>query len=281
MGKIEQDQGGRTRYTPPRRRVVVWMTRKGVFRLAAIAGLLALVSYLLYAEIPTTETGGTYLSTPLAGKVIALDAGHGGVDGGAVSRDGVIEKDINMAIVLYLRDYLQQAGALVVLTREGDHDLAAPDRKGYAKRKTEDLLNRASTIQRKKADFAVTVHMNSVPSPKWSGAQTFYYDGNPDSGRLATLIQNEIRESLANTSRVALTKDNVYLLKTLPMPSALVEVGFLSHPEEAKLLAGEDYQKKVAAALYRGILKYSAGEGKTKPGKPSGSPSPSVSSAAK
>ncbi|MBB6675090.1 N-acetylmuramoyl-L-alanine amidase CwlD [Cohnella nanjingensis] len=264
MSGYGNDQGNRTRRTIPRRRVVVWMTRKGFLRLAAIAGLIAIVSYLLYAEIPTTETGGTYLSTPLAGKVIALDAGHGGVDGGAVSRDGVIEKDINMAIVLYLRDYLQQAGALVILTREGDHDLASPDQKGYAKRKTEDLKKRAETIQSKKADLTVTIHMNSVPSAKWSGAQTFYYAGNPDSSRLATLIQNEIRETLANTSRVALEKDDVYLLKTLPMPTALVEVGFLSHPEEAKLLAGEEYQKKVAAALYRGILRYGAGEGKAK-----------------
>lgn len=241
--------------------MVVWITRKGAVRVGAVAGLILLTALLLWAEIPARETGGgSYLNTPLTGKTIALDAGHGGVDGGAVSRDGVVEKDINMALVLQLRDYLQQAGAIVYLTREGDHDLADGDTKGYAKRKTKDLLKRAETIAAKKPDLVLTVHMNSVPSSKWSGAQTFYYPSNKEGGRLASLVQAEIRESVGNTNRVALSKDNVYLLKALTMPTALVEVGFLSNPEEARLLAGAAYQNKVAAALYRGILRYAEGE---------------------
>ncbi|MDI4643425.1 N-acetylmuramoyl-L-alanine amidase CwlD [Cohnella hashimotonis] len=259
-------QNERQRYAGSKRskRIVVWITRKGAVRLAAVAGLVALLGVLLWAEIPALETGGQgYLKTPLTGKTIALDAGHGGVDGGAVSRDGVIEKDINMALVLQLRDYLQQAGAVVYLTREGDHDLADPNVKGYSKRKTQDLLKRTALIVGKRPDIALTIHMNSVPSAKWSGAQTFYYPSNTEGGRLATLVQAEIRESVGNTNRVALTKDNVYLLKALKMPTALVEVGFLSNPNESRLLAGEGYQTKVAAALYRGILRYAEGEGKS------------------
>ncbi|MDG0794724.1 N-acetylmuramoyl-L-alanine amidase CwlD [Cohnella ginsengisoli] len=242
----------------------MWITRKGAVRLGAVAALVALLSVLLWAEIPALETGGqSDLKTPLTGKTIVLDAGHGGLDGGAVSRDGVIEKDINMALVLQLRDYLQQAGAVVYLTREGDHDLADSDVKGYSKRKTQDLLKRTSVIIGKNPDLALTIHMNSVPSAKWSGAQTFYYPSNAEGGRLAKLVQAEIRESVGNTNRVALTKDNVYLLKALKMPAALVEVGFLSNPDESRLLAGEAYQTKVAAALYRGILRYAEGEDKS------------------
>ncbi|CAI6085420.1 N-acetylmuramoyl-L-alanine amidase CwlD [Cohnella sp. JJ-181] len=249
-------------------RIIVWITRKGAARLGAVTGLVALLGVLLWTEIPALETGGrSYLSTPLTGKTIVLDAGHGGVDGGAVSRDGVIEKDINMALVLQLRDYLQQAGAVVYLTREGDHDLADTDLKGYSKRKTQDLLKRTAMIIEKKPDVALTVHMNSVPSSRWSGAQTFYYPDNAEGGRLATLVQAEIRESVGNTNRVALTKDNVYLLKSLKMPAALVEVGFLSNPQESRLLAGEAYQTKVAAALYRGILRFVEGEGNSSPAK--------------
>ncbi|MEK0317492.1 N-acetylmuramoyl-L-alanine amidase CwlD [Cohnella sp. 56] len=244
--------------------MVVWITRRGAARIGAAAGLMLLAALLIWTEIPALETGGGhYLNTPLTGKFIVLDAGHGGVDGGAVSRDGVIEKDINMALVLQLRDYLQQAGAVVYLTREGDHDLAGSDIKGYAKRKTQDLLRRAEVIAQKKPDLVLTVHMNSVPSAKWSGAQTFYYPTNKEGGRLAALVQSEIRDSVGHTNRVALSKDNVYLLKTLTMPTALVEVGFLSNPDEARLLAGTGYQNKVAAALYRGILRYAEGEGKT------------------
>ncbi|MDB4867975.1 MAG: cwlD [Cohnella sp.] len=242
-----------------RRRLVVWMTGRGWIRLAVVIGLFVFLTGLFLTELPSARTW-TYWTLPLSGKVIALDAGHGGPDGGAVSRDGAIEKDINLAIVLHLRDYLQQAGAMVLLTREGDYDLAAPQTRGYSRRKTEDLLERADRVQNRRANLALSIHMNSIPSPKWSGAQTFYYSRNSLSGKLAADIQAEIRESLGNTSRVAKPNDTVYLLKKLQMPTALVEVGFLSHPEEARLLSDEAYQKKVAAAIYRGILRYASSE---------------------
>ena len=259
MSKQSNNPNGSRRYRIGLPRFVVWVTKRGWLRLAAAAGLLVLALTVLFAESPSTKTW-TFWTTPLTGKIIALDAGHGGADGGAESRSGIIEKDINMAIVQYLRDYLQQAGAIVILTREGDYDLAGKDVKGYSKRKTEDLLSRVELIQSRKADLALSIHMNSVPSPNWSGAQSFYFSGREESIRLAAVIQREIRESLGNTNRTAIKNDKVYLLKTLTMPTALVEIGFLSHPREARLLADEEYQKKVAAALYRGVLRYVSGE---------------------
>ncbi len=242
-----------------RRRVVVWLTGRGWLRLGVAAALVAITGVVFFARIPSSSTWSQW-SLPLAGKVIALDAGHGGADGGAVSREGTIEKDLNLAIVLYLRDYLQQAGAMVMLTREGDYDLADPEIRGSSKRKTGDLLERVRRIENRKVDYVVSIHMNSIPSPRWSGAQTFFYSGNPEGRRLAENIQHELRTVLENTNRVAKTNDTVYLLKALKIPTALVEVGFLSHPEEARLLADETYQKKVAAAVYRGILTFSAGK---------------------
>ncbi|CAM3973194.1 N-acetylmuramoyl-L-alanine amidase CwlD [Cohnella lubricantis] len=246
---------------------MVWISRKAWLRLLSAAALLVLACTVLSSEVPVSKTW-SFWTTPLTGKVIALDAGHGGVDGGASSRDGIIEKDINLAIVLYLRDYLQQAGALVYLTREGDYDLAGSGVQGYSKRKTEDLKARVKTIQDRRADLVVSVHLNSVPSSKWSGAQSFYYSGSKEGQRLATAIQQEIKESLGNTTRTAIANDKVYLLNTLTMPTALVEIGFLSHPEESQLLADETYQKKVAASLYRGILRYSSGEGASRNARP-------------
>ncbi|MCD9026396.1 N-acetylmuramoyl-L-alanine amidase CwlD [Cohnella sp. NL03-T5] len=242
-----------------RRRLVIWMTRRGMLRVGIVAGLLMLTGTIFLSEIPTSNTW-THWTLPLSGKVIALDAGHGGADGGAVSSEGIIEKDLNLAIVLYLRDYLQQAGALVQLTREGDYDLATPETKGYSRRKTEDLLQRADRVHKQQANLTISIHMNSMPSPRWSGAQTFYSPRNTESKRLATVIQSEIRNILGNTQRIAKRADTIYLLKTLEMPTALVEVGFLSHPEEANLLADEQYQRKVAAAIYRGVLRYASGE---------------------
>lgn len=239
--------------------VVVWMTRRAMLRIGIVVCLIALTAAVFLSEIPSSRTW-THWTLPLSGKVIALDAGHGGADGGAVSREGVIEKDLNLAIALYVRDYLQQAGALVRLTREGDYDLAQPDTRSYSRRKTEDLLRRADQINQQRPNLAVSIHMNSIPSPKWSGAQTFYSGKNEEGKRLASDIQTELRVSLGNTQRVAKQADTIYLLKTLQMPTALVEVGFLSHPGEASLLADVDYQRKVAASIYRGILRYVSGD---------------------
>ncbi|XID96174.1 N-acetylmuramoyl-L-alanine amidase CwlD [Paenibacillaceae bacterium WGS1546] len=235
------------------------MTRRAMLRIGIVVCLIALTAAIFLSEIPSSRTW-THWTLPLSGKVIALDAGHGGADGGATSREGVIEKDLNLAIALYLRDYLQQAGALVLLTREGDYDLAQPDTRGYSRRKTEDLLRRADQINRQRPNLAVSIHMNSIPSPRWSGAQTFYSGKNEEGKRLASDIQSELRVSLGNTQRIAKPADTIYLLKTLQMPTALVEVGFLSHPGEASLLAEADYQRKVAASIYRGILRYVSGD---------------------
>lgn len=194
------------------------------------------------------------VNLPLTGKVIALDPGHGGKDGGAVSRDGLVEKHINLNVALYLRDYLQQGGALVVMTREDDRDLADP---GARRRKTQDLHRRAQLVMDSKADVFISIHMNSVPSSRWHGAQTFYHPRqHPDSKVLATFIQEEIKLSMKNTTRDVNTIHDTYVLKTVQMPAALVEVGFLSNPAEAQLLADEQYQKKMAEAIYVGILRY-------------------------
>ncbi|WP_028552483.1 N-acetylmuramoyl-L-alanine amidase CwlD [Paenibacillus sp. UNC451MF] len=242
-----------------RKRVVVWLTMHSSLKLVMSFLLVVLMLFMFTYELPATKTW-TYWTMPLSGKKIALDPGHGGPDGGAESKDGIIEKDINLAITMHLRDYLQEAGAMVVMTRENDQDLAEPSTKGYSRRKTEDLLARAQFITQQKADLFVSIHLNSIPSEKWSGAQTFYYPNHQDNGVLAALIQDEVKKNLKNTDRVAKPVDNVYLLKTLKIPSALVEVGFLSNPNEAQMLKSPEYQKKVAASVYQGILRYYSGE---------------------
>jgi N-acetylmuramoyl-L-alanine amidase len=239
--------------------VVIWLSPHGILKLIMSGFLVALMVFMFTYELPATSTWTSW-TLPLSGKKIALDPGHGGPDGGARSKEGLIEKDVNLAITLHLRDYLQEAGALVVMTREDDKDLAQSSTKGYSKRKTEDLINRAQFITEQKSDMFVSIHLNSIPSTQWWGAQTFFYPSHRDSAMLAALIQDEIKRNLKNTDRVAKPADNVYLLKTLKIPSALVEVGFLSNPAEADLLESPAYQKKLAASIYQGILRYYSGE---------------------
>ncbi|WP_128896401.1 N-acetylmuramoyl-L-alanine amidase CwlD [Longirhabdus pacifica] len=240
-----------------KKRRVFWIyypkKRRMIIPLLAIFVIVGLLSY------DNTTTTWTQWTLPLSGQVIVIDPGHGGPDGGAVSKNGLLEKDINLDISLYLRDYLQQAGAIVYMTREGDYDLAEEGKQ--IRRKRQDILRRAEIIQEKQAQLFISIHMNSIPSSRWSGAQTFYHSsGDPDSKKLAFFIQDEIKSSLNNTDREILPADSIYLLKTLEIPGALVEAGFLSNATESSLLGEAAYQQKIALAIYQGVLRYSSGE---------------------
>jgi N-acetylmuramoyl-L-alanine amidase len=242
-----------------KKRIVVWMTFRGGLKIALSLLMVMVLATVLTYDLPTDQAA-EHWSLPLSGKIIALDAGHGGPDPGAVAKEGLTEKEVTLSIVQYLRDYLQQAGAIVVVTRDEDKDLANENTKGFSRRKTEDLLQRAKIIKESKADLLVTIHLNSISASRWYGAQTFYKNGNAESKRLSYFVQNEITKNLENTNRRIKPIRNIYLLETMEVPSTLVEVGFLSNPSEASLLGTEKYQKKLSESIYRGILRFYSGE---------------------
>ncbi|WP_067730353.1 N-acetylmuramoyl-L-alanine amidase CwlD [Oceanobacillus damuensis] len=216
-----------------------------------------LLAFLIQYPITNSDfnTNNTW-SLPLSGKTIVIDPGHGGPDGGAVGADETLEKDIALEVAKMLQHYLQQNGALVYLTREEDSDLAAEDTKGLSRRKAEDLRNRLDFIHEKNPDLFLTLHLNALPSSKWRGAQTFYYSEFEESKHLAKMIQEEIVRNMENTNRSALHINGVYLLKHAKVPGSLVEIGFLSNEEERELLKQEAYQRRMAASIYEGILRY-------------------------
>lgn len=224
---------------------------------AFIVGLTVLFFILQYDFVDKDSMNSW--SLPLSGEVILLDPGHGGPDGGAGDQE-VLEKDIALNISLILRDYLQQQGALVIMTREEDNDLASEGTRGLSRRKTEDLKTRLKLINESEADFFVSIHLNSIPSPKWSGAQTFFAPQLKENARAAKFIQDELIINLENTTRKAKPINHVYILKYAKKPGALVEVGFLSNPTEKQNLKKEEYQEKVAASIYKGILRYYSNE---------------------
>ncbi|CAG9622179.1 N-acetylmuramoyl-L-alanine amidase CwlD [Sutcliffiella rhizosphaerae] len=193
---------------------------------------------------------------PLSGKIIILDPGHGGPDGGAVGGD-ILEKDIALQVSLYVKDYLQEQGALVLMTREDDVDLADPSTKGYSRRKVEDLRKRIEMINESDGDLFLSIHLNAIPSPRWRGAQTFYHSRNhEENARIAKFIQDEFRVNLENTNRYAKPISSLFILKNAEIPGTLVEVGFLSNPSERALLNTEDYQKSLAASIYNGVMRH-------------------------
>ncbi|TMW70074.1 N-acetylmuramoyl-L-alanine amidase CwlD [Alteribacter natronophilus] len=225
-----------------------------------ISSAVLLIGIIIAVQTVFTSEDSAGLNVPLAGKVVVLDPGHGGIDGGASSRAGDLEKDIALEITFILRDYLQEAGALVLMTREGDHDLAADGTKRIRARKVEDLKRRVDLINNSNADLFISLHLNAIPTPKWSGAQTFYNRSIEKSDVLAKQIQAEIMRNLENTNRDARPINSVYLIQQSKIPGALVEVGFLSNPTEAELLKTKDYQQSVAASIYEGILRYANGD---------------------
>lgn len=218
-----------------------------------ILGLLVL--FLILQHNFTENNSWKSWNLPLSGKIILVDPGHGGPDGGAGS-DQTLEKDIALKISLKLRDYLQQQGALVNMTRDSDIDLAAPDTRGYSRRKVEDLKNRLKLINNPDNNFFVSIHLNAIPSSKWSGAQTFYAPQHVENEKAAKFIQDELRKNLGNTTRKAKPLTHVYILKYAKKPGVLVEVGFLSNPAERANLKKDSYQEKVADSIYKGIIRY-------------------------
>ena len=193
----------------------------------------------------------------LKGKVIVLDPGHGGFDSGA-SANGVVEKNINLDISKCLKMYIEAGGGLVYMTRETDTDTADPNRVKGTSQKKSDLQMRKSDIEKYDADMFVSIHMNKFEQSEYRGAQVFYDDGSEENKHLAEAIQQGVKDVLKDgNNRVAKnTGNSIFVLKNNCVPSVLIECGFLSNPDEAKLLTDAEYQKKVAEGIYNGILKY-------------------------
>ena len=192
---------------------------------------------------------------PLAGKVIIIDPVHGGIDGGAAFK-GVIEKNVTLPISEKLRDYLQEQGALVLMTREEDVDLADEKAGTVRERKRADLINRTKFINESEADMFISVHANAFPQSKYKGAQTFYSPAFKENKRAAKLIQAELIRNLKNTTRSAKPLENVYLVKHAKKPGVLIEVGFLSNDQERMDLQNDVYQDDIALSIYTGVIRY-------------------------
>lgn len=215
---------------------------------------LIILFFILQYDFLEDESWKSW-NLPLSGKIILLDPGHGGPDGGAGNKK-VLEKDIALSVSLKVRDLLQQQGALVIMTRETDRDLADEDTKGYSRRKVEDLKKRLKMINNSDADMFVSIHLNSIPSPRWSGAQTFYNQQKKENAKAAKFVQDELKKNLGNTDRKAKPISNVYILKYAKKPGILVEIGFLSNPMEKQNLQKDAYQEMIAASIYKGITRY-------------------------
>lgn len=187
---------------------------------------------------------------PLSGKIIVVDAGHGGKDPGTISNK-VYEKDINLAISKFLEIELSKVGASVILTRDGDYDLSSPNAKW---RKKSDFDNRINLINNSKADMYLSIHLNYLTDSRYDGAQVFYNsDINKD---IALVIQEILNKELSNDREIKKIPSRTYMYDKLNVPGVLIECGFLSNNQEKEKLLKADYQQKIAIAIKDGIISY-------------------------
>ncbi len=190
----------------------------------------------------------------LKGKIITLDPGHGGSDSGAIGPTGYMEKQATLAIGLDLADMLKQAGARVFITRRTDTDVAPQPATDV-----EELQARCDVGNRSKSDIFVSIHMDSFTSPAAQGTTGYYYvNGSSASERLATYVKESVVDKIGTTDRGTKTS-NFYVVKNTTMPATLVEVAFISNPDEEAILKSQDGQKNAAEGIFNGIVRYFKG----------------------
>lgn len=227
---------------------VVSMKRRKV-----LLGVVLMLSLLVVLAFGLKEQDKEIWSWTLGDRVLVIDAGHGGVDPGAVGISKVLEKDITLGVSKRLQALVQQSGAKAIMIRENDSDLGTSQ--GLLRRKREDLAQRIQLAMDSQAEVYLSIHANSFPDPKLTGAQTFYHSDSPGGKLLAQSIQQELN-SMTNTKRVAKGNQDIYVLKKANQAAVTVELGFLSNPQEEQLLTSPEYQQKLAIAIFKGVSTY-------------------------
>ena len=167
---------------------------------------------------------------------VILDAGHGGSDPGKIGLNNLLEKEKITA----------------EFTRKEDKGLGTT---GGGSKKTEDMQARVKMINETKPVLTVSIHQNSYEDPEIHGAQVFYYSHSREGEAVAKILQESLQEIDPENHRQAKANETYYLLRRTKVPTVIVECGFLTNPEEAEKLSGEEYQEQVAEAVAKGIAK--------------------------
>lgn len=233
---------------------MIFFTKKRLIILSIF--LLFVISICVINQFIEPETKET-VALPVSNKVIVVDAGHGEPDGGAVSANGVSEEEINLKIALKLQNLLEQSGATVILTRSDENGIYDLDKETLKQKKVSDIKNRVKIGNSSSADIFVSIHLNKIPQQQYSGWQTFFKKDCEDGEKLATAIQEDIKQAVQkDNNRVPMKLDNVYIVKNVEIPLTIVECGFLSNTEEEKQLQDDNYQNRLAWGIYNGIIDY-------------------------
>lgn len=206
--------------------------------LIVLSFLFSIATVLFYTHATTTEI------------IIALDAGHGGMDGGAMVQD-IKEADLTLLFTKKMKEVFEKNGYKAILTRSDENDLCEGE---FVKK--EDMNKRVEIIHQSKATLALSIHMNKFSIAKYRGAQVFYSHHHPDNMFLADSVQKTLKIHLKNTERSIVNRENIYLLNHVAIPCCIIECGFMSNPSELDLLQSEEYQYQFAVGVLLGVETY-------------------------
>lgn len=220
----------------------------------ALLAIICIIATYGYVKSEIIDANTTVNTTP----TVIIDAGHGGFDGGAVAKDGTVEKDINLQISLKVSQMLKYNGYDVIMTRDGDTGTEDDENAAIASRKKSDLSNRLSLMKNNPDAIYVSIHLNKFTTSAANGAQVFYTKNYDEARLLAESVQSKIIELIQpeNTRVVKQGTSSTYLLKNAAVPAIIVECGFLSNHLELEKLKTEDYQSQMAFAIVCGITNF-------------------------
>ncbi len=224
-----------------------------VFKKSVIITVIAII----FAGIALGLCAGALAASASAdqnGRIVVIDAGHGGVDAGVVSVNTKIkESDINLAIAKQLKGYFAEAGFKVIMTRTSNGGLYGLPTEGF---KMRDMKKRRQIIEESGADMVISIHQNSCPLESRRGGQAFYNADSQTGKLLAECIQAELNGMEECVKKSSALAGDYFMLKCTENPSVIVECGFLTNGEDEKLLSSAAYQKSVAYAVFKGAVSF-------------------------
>lgn len=186
-------------------------------------------------------------SAGLRNKVVAIDPGHGGSDPGAIGVRGSREKELNLILAMKVKTILENAGAKVLMTRVDDIDVSSPDASDR-----DELRARTLVGNNNRADIFISIHHNSSANSGLSGTTTYYYQKTMFDAVLAQSLQDAMVQA-GGLVNIGVRTANFFVVKNTTMPAALLEIGFVSNPQEEMILANPNFQQKMAQAIVSGI----------------------------
>lgn len=215
--------------------VLIYITVILVGCLLAYGGTNAVTVLVEHSSIPTR-------------KCIAIDAGHGGIDGGAVSISGISESQINLEIAERLNDLLHLVGYQTYMLRTSDTSLHTEGNTINAQ-KNSDLKHRVQIVSEQNACLLISIHQNTYSNKKYSGAQVFYHQDEVSVSLAASLQDNFIKTLNPGSKRKPKVAKGIYLMENITCPGLLVECGFLTNIQEEAQLKSADYQKQICGVI--------------------------------